>query len=501
MPSLARAHRAITAWFAEESHPANLAVVRITVFWILFDRLRSGGFRRFARLPEDLRVPPPGWETLLRVFPLNETSVLAAQIAAAVFALLALVGLWTRPAAALASLLGVYVLGSQYLFGKIDHTLHHIIWFGLLLAASPSGDALSIDAWRARRRGKPAPGPARCYALPIRFMWLLMGVAYFFPGFYKLLAGPRWILGDNLRFILYDNWHHHHLLPLLRVDRYPLLYQSAALGTVLFELSFVFLVLSRRTRPLAAIGGLLFHATTAYFMDIYFLELMACYVVFVDWHALAQRLGLARSRAAAARGAHVAVIEQNPRPYGKIEDGLPRWHVALRRKEYQTIDGKLSQPNVDFVPLTGIGRDVGFRELTRDWGFSAVVLACGAWGVSGWPIGIYPRASRVREQAIGVEVEAMIESAAGSQRVALPLRSAMLRGIRRLPVGEPRDRRLRALTDIVLSERGPLEPGQTLRIYATTWSTLPEDWNAPPLRRELLFDYHADRHARPHRQP
>jgi NADPH-dependent glutamate synthase beta subunit-like oxidoreductase len=83
--------------------------------------------------------------------------------------------------------------------------------------------------------------------------------------------------------------------------------------------------------------------------------------------------------ALAASGAHVAVIEQNLRPFGKIEDGLPRWHVALRRKEYETIGAKLSRPNVDFVPLTSIGRDVGFRDLTREWGFSAVVLACGAW--------------------------------------------------------------------------------------------------------------------------
>ena len=81
----------------------------------------------------------------------------------------------------------------------------------------------------------------------------------------------------------------------------------------------------------------------------------------------------------AERGAQVAVIEQNPRPYGKIEDGLPRWHVALRRKEYETIGEKLAHPSVDFVPLTSIGRDVGFRELTSEWGFSAVVLACGAW--------------------------------------------------------------------------------------------------------------------------
>jgi NADPH-dependent glutamate synthase beta subunit-like oxidoreductase len=81
----------------------------------------------------------------------------------------------------------------------------------------------------------------------------------------------------------------------------------------------------------------------------------------------------------AERGAEVVVIDQNPRPYGKIEDGLPRWHVALRNKEYDTIAGRLSAPGVHFVPKTRVGTDVGFRELVEDWGFSAVVLACGAW--------------------------------------------------------------------------------------------------------------------------
>jgi NADPH-dependent glutamate synthase beta subunit-like oxidoreductase len=81
----------------------------------------------------------------------------------------------------------------------------------------------------------------------------------------------------------------------------------------------------------------------------------------------------------AERGAEVAVFEQNPRPYGKIEDGLPRWHVALRKKEYETIGEKLARPGVHFVPRTKVGRDVDFSELVRNWGFSAVVLACGAW--------------------------------------------------------------------------------------------------------------------------
>jgi len=79
------------------------------------------------------------------------------------------------------------------------------------------------------------------------------------------------------------------------------------------------------------------------------------------------------------KGITVAVFEQNPRPYGKIEDGLPRWHHKLREKEYRTICGKLDHPSVHYVPNTRIGRDVDFAELCDAWGFSAVVLANGAW--------------------------------------------------------------------------------------------------------------------------
>jgi NADPH-dependent glutamate synthase beta subunit-like oxidoreductase len=81
----------------------------------------------------------------------------------------------------------------------------------------------------------------------------------------------------------------------------------------------------------------------------------------------------------AERGVLCAVFEQNPRPYGKIEDGLPRWHVKLRQKEYATINEKLARPEVHFVPCTKIGRDIDFRALVQQWGFTAVLLAHGAW--------------------------------------------------------------------------------------------------------------------------
>jgi NADPH-dependent glutamate synthase beta subunit-like oxidoreductase len=81
----------------------------------------------------------------------------------------------------------------------------------------------------------------------------------------------------------------------------------------------------------------------------------------------------------AEHGIRVAVIEQNKRPYGKIEDGLPRWHAEQRRQEYARIDARLRKPGIDFVPCTKLGRDVEFQDLCGTWGFSAVILANGAW--------------------------------------------------------------------------------------------------------------------------
>src|SRR5216683_2493680 len=81
----------------------------------------------------------------------------------------------------------------------------------------------------------------------------------------------------------------------------------------------------------------------------------------------------------ADHGIRVAVIEQNRRPYGKIEDGLPRWHVEQRKQEYGRIDARLKKAGVYFIPSTKLGRDLDFQDLCNKWGFPAVILANGAW--------------------------------------------------------------------------------------------------------------------------
>jgi ferredoxin/flavodoxin---NADP+ reductase len=88
----------------------------------------------------------------------------------------------------------------------------------------------------------------------------------------------------------------------------------------------------------------------------------------------------------ARRGALVIVFEQNPRPYGKIEDGLPRWHVKQRKDEYEEINKRLDHPAVMFVPLTRLGHDIRFDDLRGGWGLSAIVLAHGAWRDRPFPV-------------------------------------------------------------------------------------------------------------------
>ena len=98
-------------------------------------------------------------------------------------------------------------------------------------------------------------------------------------------------------------------------------------------------------------------------------------------------VGGSEAAALVAKAGSIAVVfEQNIRPYGKIEDGLPRWHSKLRSKEYAKIDENLSTPGVVFVPGTQLGKDLSFSTLSNGIGLSALILAHGAWRDRSLPI-------------------------------------------------------------------------------------------------------------------
>ena len=85
------------------------------------------------------------------------------------------------------------------------------------------------------------------------------------------------------------------------------------------------------------------------------------------------------------KGIRCVVVEQNRMPYGKIEDGLPRWHEKQRISEYFKIDDIISNDLVDFVPLTRIGEDISFEEI-YNMGWSCIYFANGAWKDRSFPI-------------------------------------------------------------------------------------------------------------------
>ena len=85
------------------------------------------------------------------------------------------------------------------------------------------------------------------------------------------------------------------------------------------------------------------------------------------------------------RGIRCVVIEQNDLPYGKIEDGLPKWHEKQRKKEMAQIDTRIGHELVDFLPNTQIGKDLTVEELLM-MGFSTVFMANGAWKDRTFPV-------------------------------------------------------------------------------------------------------------------
>ena len=84
-------------------------------------------------------------------------------------------------------------------------------------------------------------------------------------------------------------------------------------------------------------------------------------------------------------GIRCIIVDQNRLPYGKIEDGLPRWHDKQRINEYSQIDEVMGHDLVDFVPSTKIGKDISFEDIySMNW--SCIYFANGAWKDRNFPI-------------------------------------------------------------------------------------------------------------------
>lgn len=286
----------IAAFLYSPSSAETLALFRILYLLQLTGHIASfipNGLAHVTSLPPSARQPLPFMGWLIDALPISTGLFQVACAVTVVFCVLALVGFRTRLSLILAGIGLLFVLGVPNFFGSMKHT-HFMVWGVWFLAFSPCGDKWSVDAFLRQRRGEIRNTEAHWrYGLALKLILLQLAALYFFSGVGKLwLAGMKWGLSDNLAYLMRLTWMDGNIQPpAFRLDLYPILCQVLAMGVILFELCYIFLILTPKTRVSAMVEALFFHNATHYFLQIEFRFLQFLNFFLVDWVPVFRKWG------------------------------------------------------------------------------------------------------------------------------------------------------------------------------------------------------------------
>ncbi len=194
-------------------------------------------------------------------------------------------GLWTRPAMALNA--AVMLITYYYVGFALDvepYTHHHtylLMAFAVVMALTPSGRSLSIDRWlalrKARRQGAPAPEQVgNLWALPL--LGVQLSAIYFWSAWDKCYGA--FISGERME---------HYLMYLYFGSTYPDLpgfrglMVVSAVGTIMLEFGLAVALWIPRTRTVAIVVGIVFHALLYWWLPVgvFSLTMWVCYLAFI----------------------------------------------------------------------------------------------------------------------------------------------------------------------------------------------------------------------------
>jgi hypothetical protein len=228
------------------------------------------------------RLPPfelaPAGTAWLDFLPTDQSLFRGAVVVLMVAALLVIVGYRPGITAWLAASAAFYVGFATTLTGKVDHA-HHVIWALVIVALSPSA-----NAWSIRRETRA--GSTRW---PLAAIMLLLGLIYFGAGLQKLGSDFTWGWSDNLKNIMLNMAWEKNQEPIALLIDYPLIGRIMGLSALVFELSFLPLLIVPRSRRWVWPIGLLFHWGTWLVLGIPFLTLQMLYVVFIPFDKVKDR--------------------------------------------------------------------------------------------------------------------------------------------------------------------------------------------------------------------
>ncbi len=286
-------------WF-EPSEPSNLGLCRIIFYGAMVMVYLGIDSGLWATVPQVFWMPITVFDALS--LPLLPADTLRWLDRIWILSLaLSCVGFLTRGSAAVALVLGAYLLGLPHNFGKTHHSDAILLLILVIMVVSRCGDAWSLDRliqrhrWSPERRGEPSARPSGEYTWPVRLVWALIAVVFFSAGVSKLRqSGLDWIFSSNLRFQLLRHQYSHvgmgGLAPLLA--QHLALTKLMAAGSVALELSAPLAVFSRRLRLLIVPGLLLLQAGIWALMGVAFTQYLAAYIFWVPWDRVTGWVGL-----------------------------------------------------------------------------------------------------------------------------------------------------------------------------------------------------------------
>ncbi len=273
-----------------ESTAFNLAVFRLVVIWQVVETSYDPIYQLPGLTWEGLNIPV-GYGFLHAVMPPSMMAVTLAMKVFYVLCALGFLGLFTRWTMPLLAAVAFFTQLGPHFVGKIIH--YHHLWLGLaILSLSPCGEALSLDYLIARMRGANVQvhRAALRYGRPFVFLWLVIGMIYFFPGFWKFVVGGwDWAFSDNVKYKILAKIFETGEQPQLAFYKYPLLCKLGGFATLIMEMGFIFAIVFPRLRILFVLGAVGFHETNARVMQIGFPSLERFFLTFVNWSRLLTR--------------------------------------------------------------------------------------------------------------------------------------------------------------------------------------------------------------------
>ena len=268
--------------------PFALGVVRSIVHGTFLISILFTSFSALGSLPPTILRPtgvmqllPWGFYDHLQ----TPSGILVLKTLLVLSLIMSTIGFGTVVSTKTSLVLVVFYQGLLRSFGHFNHDEMIAVYFMVVLAFTPCGDAFSIDS---RMRKATRERPAFAYAYPILLMQLLLAWVYFSSALIKIrVAGLKYLSADNLPalaiFHSLDNLHDTSFKIAFMLPQVKQYLPFAVAFVLIWELLFPLAVFFQRIRWWILGIGVVFHLATLFVMNIFFPHQLAMYLVFVNW--------------------------------------------------------------------------------------------------------------------------------------------------------------------------------------------------------------------------